>query len=103
MAMKLKNGDLASNTKENMSVFSMHFHKVLKDHRPIDNSVLNLIEQKPCLTAIDALITFKEVKRATNKPKKGKALGLNGIPPEALKAMDDMPQRIVHKHVSNFL
>jgi hypothetical protein len=66
MAMKLKNGDLASNTKENMSVFGMHFHKVLNNHRPVDNSVLNLIKQKPCLTTIDAPITFKEVKRAIN-------------------------------------
>jgi hypothetical protein len=27
MAMKLENEDLASTTKENMSVFGMHFHK----------------------------------------------------------------------------
>ncbi len=37
MAMKLDNGDLASNAKENMSVFSMHFHKVLNNHRPVDD------------------------------------------------------------------
>ncbi len=88
--MKLENGDLASNAKENISVFGMHFHKVLNNHRPIDNSVLNIIKQKPCLTA------------AINKLKRGKAPGLNGIPPEALKAMDDTPQRAVHKHVSDF-
>jgi hypothetical protein len=91
MAMKPEIGDLASNAKENMSVFGMHFYKVLNNHRPVDNSVLDLIVQKPCLTAIDAPISFKEVKRAINKLKKGKAPGLNGIPPEALKAMDDMP------------
>jgi hypothetical protein len=102
MAMKLENGDLASNTKENMSVFGMHFHKVLNNHRPIDKSVLDLIEQKPCLTTIDAPITFKEVKRTINKLKRGKASGLNDIPPEALKAMDDMPLQTVHKHVSDF-
>ncbi len=100
--LKLKNGDLASKAKENMSVFGMHFHKVLNNHRPIDNSVLNLIKQKPCLTAIDAPITFKEVKHAINKLKKGKAPGLNGIPPRALKVMDDTPQWTVHKHVSDF-
>jgi hypothetical protein len=37
-----------------------------------------------------------------NKLKKGKAPGLNGIPPIALKAMDDTPQWTVHKHVSDF-
>jgi hypothetical protein len=102
MAMKLKNGDLASNAKENMSVFSMHYHKILNNHRPVDDSVLDLIKQKQCLTTIDALITFKEVKRAINKLKKGKSPGFNGIPPEALKVMDDTPRRTVHKHVSNF-
>ena len=68
-----------------MSVFSMHFHNVLNNNTPADNSVLDLIEQKPCLTAIDTPITFREVKHAINKVKKGKAPGLNGIPPEALK------------------
>ncbi len=92
MATKLENGDLASNAKENMSFFGMHFHKVLNNHRPIDNSVLDLIEQKPCLTAIDAPITFKEVKRAINILKMGKAPGLSSILPEALKAMDDTPR-----------
>ncbi len=100
--MKLENGDLASTTKENMSVFGMHFHKVLNTHRPVDNSVLNLINQKPCLTTIDPSITFREVKHAINKLKKGKAPGLNGIPPEALKAMSDTSRRTVHKHVSDF-
>ncbi len=100
--MKLKNGDLASTAKENMSVSRMHFHKVLNTHRPVHDSVLNLIDQKPCLTTIDAPITFREVKHAINKLKKGKAPGLNGIPPEALKAMSNTPQRTVHKHVSNF-
>ena len=91
MVMKLKNRDLASNAKENMSVFSMHFHKVLNTHRPVDDSVFNLIDHKPCLTTIDAPITFREVKHTINKLKKGKAPGLNGIPPETLKAMSDTP------------
>jgi len=102
MAMKLESDELASNAKENMSIFSMHFHKVLNNNKTVDDSVLDLIEQKPCLTAIDLPITFREVKHAINKLKKGKAAGLNGIPTEALKAMDDTPQRIVHKHVSDF-
>ena len=102
MAMKMKNGTLATNAKENMSVFGMHFHNVLNNHRPIDMTVLDLIQQKPRLDTIDAPITFREVKTAINKLKKGKSPGLNGIPREALKAMNDTPRRIVHKHVSDF-
>jgi hypothetical protein len=47
--MHLENGKLASNAKENMSVFGMHFNKVLNNYRPVDRSVLNLLEQKPCM------------------------------------------------------
>jgi hypothetical protein len=39
---------------------------------------------------IDNPISFAEVKRAINKLKKGNAPGLNGIPPEAFKAMDNI-------------
>jgi hypothetical protein len=44
MVMKLESGKLASNAKENMSIFSMHFHKVLNNNTPVDDSVLELIE-----------------------------------------------------------
>ncbi len=98
----LESGELASNAKENMPIFSIHFHKVLSNNKTVDNSVLDLIEQKPCLAAINLPITFREVKHAINKLKKGKAAGLNGIPPEAIKAMVDMLRRIVHKHVLDF-
>jgi hypothetical protein len=36
-------------------------------------------------------ITLREVKAAINKLKKGKSPGLNGIPAEELKAMNDTP------------
>ena len=80
MAMKLENGELASNAKENVSIFSMHFHKILKNQRPVGYTVLDLIEQKPCLTDINMPITFKEIRHAINKLKKGKAPGLMDSP-----------------------
>ncbi len=92
MAIKMEDGTLVSNAKENMSVFGMHFHKVLNNHRPFDTTVLDLIQQKPSLNAINTPITFREVKAAINKLEKGKSPGLNGIPPEALKAMNDTPR-----------
>jgi hypothetical protein len=102
MSMRLESSELASNAKKNMSVFSMHFNKVLNNHRPVDYTVLDLIEQKLCLIAINTPITSKEVIRAINKLKKGKSPGLTGIPPEALKAMDNTSRQTVHHHVSNF-
>jgi hypothetical protein len=99
--MHLENGKLASNAKENMSVLGMHFNKVLNKHRPVDYIVLDLIQHKPCLTSTDTPITFKEVKWAINKLKEGKSPGLNGIQPEALKAMDNTSRCAVHRHVCN--
>jgi hypothetical protein len=92
----------ALNAKENMSVFGAHFKKVLNNHQPVGHTVLDLLKQKPCMTSIDKPISFTEVKRAINKLKKGKVPGLNGIPPEALKAMDNISRRAVHCHVCDF-
>jgi len=47
-------------------------------------------------------ISFTEVKQAINKLKKGETPGLNGIPPNALKAMDNVSRQTVHRHVCNF-
>jgi len=102
MSMHRENGELASNAKENMSVFGAHFHKALNKHQPVDHTVLDLLEQKPCMTLIDNPIRYAEVKCAINKLKKKNAPGLNGIPPEALKAMDNVSQRTVHCHVYDF-
>jgi len=100
--MHLASGELASNAKENISVFGLHFNNVLNNHRPVDYSILDLLEQKTCMTSIDNPITFSKVKKAINKLKKGKSPGLDGIPPEALKAMYNSPQRIVHRHICEF-
>ena len=100
--MHLASGELASNAKENMSVFRLHFTKVLNNHRHVDYSVLDLLEQKPCMISIDNPITFSKVKKAINKLKKGKSPGLNGIPSEALKAIYNSSRRMVHRHVCEF-
>ena len=62
MSMRLKSGKLASNARENMSVFGLHFDKVLNNHRPVALSVLDLLKQKSCMMVIDNLISFIEVK-----------------------------------------
>jgi hypothetical protein len=90
------------NAKENMPVFSTHFHKVLNNHRPVDHTVLNLLDQKPHMIPLDKPITFAEVNHAINKLKKGKSPGLNGIPPEAHKAMDNISRCTIHRHVCEF-
>ena len=101
MSMRLASGEFASNAKENMSVFGAHFTNVLNNHRPVNYSVLDFLEQKPHITSIDNPITFSDFKRAINKLKKGKSPGLSGIPPKALKSMYNYnpSRRTVHRHV----
>ncbi len=40
MAMRLPNGNKATNASENMEVFGPHFHNVFNNHRPTDPTVL---------------------------------------------------------------
>jgi hypothetical protein len=54
------------------------------------------------MTSIDTPITFSKIKQAINKLKKGKLPGLNDIPPEALKAMNNTSCCTIHCHVSYF-
>ena len=102
LAMKMTNGKLASTSKKNMEVFGPHFDAVFNNHRPVDFTALHNIPQRLILTNIDSPITFKEVNKAINKLKNGKSPGLNGIPPEAYKAMNKTMRERIHKVISAF-
>ncbi len=75
---------------------------MFNNHRQVDSEVVNLITQQEILTEIDDPISFDEVNKAMNKLAQGKAPGLNGIPPEALKAMGRAMQERVHNYVAAF-
>jgi hypothetical protein len=85
-----------------MTVFGPHFDRVFNNHRPVDLTILDDIPQRPTLHDIDSPITFAEVDAAINKLKNGKSPVLNGIPPEAYKAMNTGTQRLVHGYVTAF-
>jgi hypothetical protein len=88
MAMKMANGKLATNGKENMAVFGPHFDCVFNNHHPVNPTILANIPQCPTLNDINSPITFDKVNAAINKLNNGKSPGLNGIPPPAYKAMN---------------
>jgi hypothetical protein len=102
MAMKMENGKLAINGKENMAVFGPHFDRVFNYYPPVNPIILANIPQCPTLHDLDSSITFDEVDAAINKLKNGKSPGLNDIPPEAYKAIDIETQRQVHMYVAAF-
>ncbi len=102
MAMKMPNGNIATNGKENISVFGPHFERVFNNHCPVDLTILDKIAQCPVLPELDLPISFDEVYAAINKLKKGKSLGLNGILPEAYKAMNSRTCRRIHRYIATF-
>jgi hypothetical protein len=103
MAIKMPNGNIANNGKENMSVFGPHFERIFNNHCPVDLTILDEITQHPVLSKLDLPISFDEVNAAINKLKNGKIPGLNGIPPEAYKAMNSCIHRRIHCYVVIFL
>ncbi len=102
MTMHLPDGSLAASSTKNMSVFGLHFERVFSNHRPVDFSVLDLIPQQEQLMEIDHPIIFAEVDKAINKLESGKAPGLNGILPEAYKAMGKAMRLQIHRYVGRF-
>ncbi|KAL7540979.1 hypothetical protein ACHAWF_008669 [Thalassiosira exigua] len=85
-----------------MKVMYPHFQKVFNNHRNVDPSVLNLLKQHRTLWELDDPISWKEFDRAVNKLRNGKAPGLNGVPPEAFKAMDPQTRELVFNHIQDF-
>ncbi len=100
--MKMPNGNIATNRKEDMSVFGPHFKCVFNNHCPVDLTILGKITQSSVISELDLPISFDEVYTAINKLKNGKSPGLNGIPPEAYKAMNSCTRRRIHHYIADF-
>ncbi len=97
MAMKMADGKIATNGKENTAVFGPQFERVFNNHHPVNLTILTDVPQRPTLNDLDLPITYKELDAAIKKLKNGKSPGLNGIPPEAYKAMNTKTRRKIHK------
>ncbi len=101
--MKMADGKIATNGKENIAVFSPHFEGVFNNRRPVDLTILTDVPQRPTLHDLDLPITYKEVDAVINKFKNEKSPGLNGIPQEAYKAMNTKTRCKIHKFFMPFL
>ena len=87
--MRLPNGELATTDAENASIFGPHFHRVFNNNRPIDWPLLDNIKQREVMDELDQPISWDEIKKSTTKLENDKAPGLNGVPHNAFKALDD--------------
>ena len=89
MRMRLPNGDLATTDAKNASVLGPHFARVFQAKRPVDFTVLRGILQRLLIPELDRPISWAEIKKAVRKLANGKSPGLNDVPPDAFKALDD--------------
>ena len=90
MRMQLPNRELETTDAEKTSVFDPHFHRVFNNHRPIDWPVLDNIKKKDVTNELDHPISWYEIKKSTTKLANDKAHGLNSVPPNAIKALDEV-------------
>eukprot|EP00978_Attheya_sp_CCMP212_P043118 scaffold275673_cov32-Attheya_sp.AAC.1 len=81
----------ASSDAENADVMGEHFTKVFNNHREIDLSVLEELDQRTTDDALGNTPTSGEIALALRKAADGKAVGESGITAEAQKALEGIP------------
>eukprot|EP00978_Attheya_sp_CCMP212_P004158 scaffold9027_cov61-Attheya_sp.AAC.6 len=87
--MRKADGNLATSDSDNADVMGEHFTKVFNNHRPIDTSVLDELNQRPIIEELGNPPTEAEFDKALRNIANGKSPGESGITPEALKGLDD--------------
>ena len=85
--MKLPSGDLTETDEDNAKVFAKHFGKVLNKKKSINNNVLNNINSREVMNELDVPTSWKEFTEAAKDLTNNKYPGLNGVTPNAFKAM----------------
>eukprot|EP00978_Attheya_sp_CCMP212_P017788 scaffold47921_cov55-Attheya_sp.AAC.5 len=98
MKMRLENGELASNDEENADVFEPHlFNAFNRNDAPVDNIVLQLIQQRPMKDQLNHPPTPKEISKHINKAAQDKAGGESEITGRALKALGLISVQTIHE------
>ena len=75
---------------ENTSVFGPHFHKVFNNNISINWPMLDKINQIDVMEELDHPITCYETKKVSTKLENDKIPGINDIPPNVFKALNDI-------------
>jgi hypothetical protein len=102
MKMRMEYGSYAVSDYDNANIMGKHFKKVFNNHKPIDLSVLDELDQQPTLHELDKVPTEVEIKSALRKIAKGKSPGESGITPEALKGLDESNFKTLCKFLTDY-
>ena len=102
MKMRMDNEELANNDKQNTQVFVKHFTTLYNTRRDYANNTARFIKQRETDRSLAEQITWVECRRAVAKLKNDKSPGENGVPPNALKALNERNSRIIYDYVCKF-
>ena len=102
MKMKMANGNLASNDKQNVDVFAKHLKKVYNNKRERFADATKFIRQREIARALDNDITVEEFDRAIAKLRCSGAPGITEVPPEAFKCLEGENKKQVYLFVVDF-
>ena len=102
IAMKLSDGSKSKTDKQHMSVFHPHFKKLYNNNRPVYANAADFIAQREIMPSLANDFTWKEFLVVITDLKNDKSPGLNGVPPNAFKCMDDKNLKIVFKFICDF-
>ena len=89
MQMLLPNGELETTDAENSSVFVPHFHRLFNNHISVDWSVLDKSNQREVMEELDQTISWDEINKSITKLVNNKSPGVNGVPPNSFKKLDN--------------
>ena len=102
MKMKMEDGSLATNDKQNAEVFTKHLQGVYNATRPRFALAAETIRQREELKEIGEAITWKEFNDAIRKLKCGKAPGITAVAPDALKCLDGPNKQQIFQYITDF-
>ena len=85
--MRKEDGTLCETAEENAEVFRSHFQKLYGQPPVYDESIINLLPQRP-VVSVDSLPDDTEIKKAISKLKEN-APGDSGIPAKAWKVLSE--------------
>ena len=97
-----KDGILARTKKENIQTVENHFTEVFNTIHPTDPDATQYIKQRETMEELDIPPTWNEFKQAVTKLKNDKKPGMNGVMPDAFKALDNKNLSILFNFMIKF-
>ena len=76
MKIRMENGEVATNDKQNVEVFEKHLTKVYNNQRDRFADAAEFLRQREESTELDSHITLMEFERAISKLRNNKASGV---------------------------